>query len=326
MPATSRARLPKPRGTLSERVFQAMRLSVVDEAALRVEPDSADDAAITLWALYELSYRGFEEVDDAAEWDVGLLRVRRGLEQELEERLRARWAGPPAYDREDPSAFEETFFGWVESHDGPSLARFVQTSATEEQVLDLLRLKSIYHLKESDPSTFVVPRLDVAARAGLMELQFDEYGDGRPERLHAGLFARGLTAVGLRPDENAYVDEVPTIVLEQNNAMSLFALHRRLRGAAMGHLAAFEATSSLPCRRVAQGLERLGMAQEMVDYYLEHVAADAVHEQLAVRNICAPMIAADPRVADDIWFGAFTCLDQEDQLAELLLGQWEVAA
>lgn len=322
----ARARLPKPRGTLSEQVFQAVREPHIQPDSLATAPDSPEDAAITLWALYELSYRGFEDVDDAAEWDVELLRLRRRLETDLETRLRERWAGPPAYDRGSATAFEEAFFSWVERFEGRSLARFVQTKATTEQVLDLLRLKSIYHLKESDPSSFVVPRLDVEARAGLMELQFDEYGGGRADRLHAGLFARGLAAIGLRPEENAYVDEVPTIVLEQNNAMSLFALHRRLRGAAMGHLAAFEATSSLPCRKMAQGLDRLGLAQEMIDYYTEHVEADAVHEQLAVRNICAPMIAADPSVENDIWFGAFTCLDQENQLAALLLEQWEVAA
>ena len=325
---TARARLPKPRGTLSERVFQAAREPAHETGSagyLDVEPDSAEDAAITLWALYELSYRGFEDVDDAAEWDLDLLRVRRRLEADLEAQLRARWPGVPAYDGEGGAAFEEAFFRWVEEFEGPSLSRFVQRQATTEQVLDLLRLKSVYHLKESDPAAFVVPRLEVEARAGLMELQYDEYGGGRPDRLHAGLFARGMAAVGLRPDEGAYVDEAPTLVLEQNNAMSLFGLHRRLRGAAMGHLAAFEATSSLPCRRMAQGMERLGMATEMIDYYTEHVEADAVHEQLAVRNICAPMIAVDPAVEADIWFGAFTCLDQEARLAGQLLEQWEAA-
>jgi hypothetical protein len=121
------------------------------------------------------------------------------------------------------------------------------------------------------------------------------------------------------------VDEAPLEVLEQNNAMSLFGLNRRLRGAAMGHLAAFEAVSSLPSRQIAQGLDRLGLPAELRTYYEEHVEADAVHEQLAVRMICAPLIAAEPDLEDDVWFGAWTCLDLEARLARHLLAKWEAA-
>jgi hypothetical protein len=159
-----------------------------------------------------------------------------------------------------------------------------------------------------------------------MELQYDEYGGGRPERLHAHLFAEGMAALGLDPAEGAYLDQAPLPVLEQNNAMSLFGLHRRLRGANLGHLAAFEATSSLPCRRMSQGLERLGLAPEMRVYYDEHVEADAVHEQLAVRTICQPLIEAEPETEADVWFGAFSCLDLEDRVAHHYLDRWGVAA
>jgi hypothetical protein len=104
--------------------------------------------------------------------------------------------------------------------------------------------------------------------------------------------------------------------------MSMFGLHRRLRGAALGHLAAFEATSSLPSRRMAQGLDRLGFPQEMIDYYDEHVEADAVHEQLAVRLICGSLLDAEPALAADVFFGAFTCLDLEDRFAGAMLRGW----
>ena len=118
------------------------------------------------------------------------------------------------------------------------------------------------------------------------------------------------------------LDEVPLEVLEQNNAMSLLGLHRRLRGAALGHLAAFEATSSMPSRRMAQGLERLGFPAEIVGYYTEHVEADAVHEQLAARTICGRLVELEPALADEVFFGAFTCLDLEDRFARWMLAQW----
>ena len=312
---------PKARGALSEAVLEAMRVRPADMSTACATPaESRDDEQVTLWALYELHHRGFDDVDDELEWDPDLLALRRRLERAFEGRLRGRWS-PPA-DLPGPDSFAEAFFAFVEDHDGASLAAHVHRDADTEQVLDLFRLRSVYHLKESDPTAWVVPRLDVAAKAALMELQYDEYGTGDPNRLHAHLFARGLEACGLSAEYGAYLNDVPVEVLEQNNAMSLFGLHRRLRGAALGHLAAFEATSSLPSRRMAQGLARLGLAPEMVDYYDEHVAADAVHEQLAVRSICGSLLAAEPALVGDVFFGAFSCLDLEDRFARHVLAQW----
>ena len=109
-------------------------------------------------------------------------------------------------------------------------------------------------------------------------------------------------------------------ILAQNNVMSLFGLQRRLRAAALGHLAAFETTSSVPSRRIVQGLERLGLPAEMIGYYEEHVEADAIHEQLAVRTICGSLIEDEPTLVDDVFFGAFTCLDLEARYATHFLG------
>lgn len=313
--------LPKPRGPLSEALVAGLTSGRTDLA--HVAPGAPDDAALSLWVLHELSYRGYDEVDDRLERDPELVRLRNALEDDLERRLRERWPGAPAYNAE--RGFAEAFFAWVAEDDGPSLARYVQREATADQVVELVQHRSLYTLKEADPFTFALPRLPAPVRAVLAELQYDEYGGGRPERLHAHLFAEGMAALGLDATGGGYVDEAPLEVLEQNNAMSLFGLNRRLRGASMGHLAAFEAVSSLPSRQVAQGMERLGLPAEIRAYYEEHVEADAVHEQLAVRLICEPLIAAEPDLEDDVWFGAWTCLDLEARLARHLLERWEAA-
>ena len=52
--------------------------------------------------------------------------------------------------------------------------------------------RSVYQLKEADPHTFAVPRVQGSAKVALVELQFDEYGAGRAERQHATLFGDGL--------------------------------------------------------------------------------------------------------------------------------------
>ena len=51
-------------------------LPAVPAPRLDVPPESEDDAALALWVLHELSYLGFEGVDDGAERDPELVRVR----------------------------------------------------------------------------------------------------------------------------------------------------------------------------------------------------------------------------------------------------------
>lgn len=311
-------RVPKPRGSLSQ--WLAARLTGTGAAGAAPVADSADDEAIALWTLHELSFRGFEDADDRAEWAPDLLVVRHDLEERLETRLRARWPGADVRPADVPDALAAV----VAADDGPSLANFVRRDADRDQVLELLRQRSVYHLKESDPSAFVVPRLPVRAKAALMELQFDEYGDGDPNRLHSHLFARGLDAVGLRSEYGAYVDDAIVENLEMNNVGSLLGLHRRLRGAAMGHLAAFEMTSSIPSRKMVQGLGRLGLGGPMAAYYDEHVEADAVHEQLAAHDICGTLAQDEPDQAAEILFGAWVCLDAEARFATAMLTGWGV--
>jgi hypothetical protein len=313
--------MPKPRGRLSAEVFDRL----VADADLRgvdaTDCESPDDAHITLWSMYELHYRGFQDVDDAREWDPDLLRLRHTLEAEFETELESRFAPPDVSD--DPV---DALWRLIDGHDGPSVARFIHRQADRSQLLEIMRHRSVYHLKESDPVAWVVPRLNHGPQAALMELQFDEYGGGDPNRLHAHLFSEALEEVGLRPEYGVYVDESPVEILQMNNAMSLFGLHRRLRGAALGHLAAFEATSSIPSRRVAQGLRRLGFGPRAAAYYDEHVEADAVHEQLATRTICGALLAEEPELVNSVLFGAFTCLDLEDRYARLVLGEWAESA
>jgi pyrroloquinoline quinone (PQQ) biosynthesis protein C len=205
---------------------------------------------------------------------------------------------------------------------GAPLSAYLQREATLEQFLEYLQHKSIYHLKESDPQSFVLPRLQGRAKVALAELQYDEYGGGRPDRLHQALFARGLEACGLSSEYGHYIDLVPGATLAVTNIMNLFALRRSLAAAAMGHLGAFEATSSEPCRRVAQGCRRLGLPDAVSGYFDEHIEADAVHEQLAFRDICGTMAAERPEVEGDLFLGAAAYLYSEALAGTAMLEAW----
>jgi hypothetical protein len=182
--------------------------------------------------------------------------------------------------------------------------------------------RSAYQLKEADPHSWAVPRYWGAPKAALVEIQADEYGGGRPQRMHSVLFANTMRALGLNSDYGAYISHLPGITLATVNLMSWFGLHRRLRGAVAGHLAVFEMTSSVPNRRYGLALRRLGYGPEVTEFYDEHVEADAVHENIAAWDLADGLARADPAVANDIIFGARALLSLEARWANHLLDAW----
>jgi len=324
-------KLPSSRGPLSLLVSDWLSgVQTPDvEAALRFaeamtgDPLTDDDLQITLWTLYELHFRGFEGVDDAWEWAPEALTVRAALERRFEARLRELTQDSVAALSASERPLPETLFAFCADFEGPSVGRTLLREASAEQMRRFLALRSIYALKEADPTTFALPRLTGPAKVALAEVQYDEYGGGRAERLHQDMFATTLHACGLDPTYGAYIDEAPAIVLANNNAQSLFGLHRRLRGAAVGHFAAFEATSSQPSRKIAGGLRRLGFPEEAATYYDEHVEADSVHEQIAMRDLCGALSISEPEITPDIMFGVAACVHLDALTAADLLAQWD---
>jgi hypothetical protein len=188
---------------------------------------------------------------------------------------------------------------------------------------DFLRERSIQQLKESDPQAFLLARLEGPAKVALAEIQYDEYGAGRPDRLHQSMYAQTLERSGLIPTYGAYIDEVSAISLASANVMSLFALNRRLLGAGVGHFTAFEASSSVPSRRIAAGMERLGLPDSAAAYFLEHVEADSVHEQVAARDLCGALVSEHPELREDLVFGAACALHLDALSGAELLGRWQ---
>jgi hypothetical protein len=156
-----------------------------------------------------------------------------------------------------------------------------------------------------------------------MEVQDDEYGGGRPERMHSVLFAKTMRALGLDDRENAYLHLVPGATLATVNLMSAFGLNRARRGAIVGHLAMFEMTSSQPNRRYGNALRRLGLDAEATDFYDEHVEADAVHENIAAHDLAGGLAREEPGLAADILFGARALLRLEDRFGQRVLGEWK---
>jgi hypothetical protein len=155
-----------------------------------------------------------------------------------------------------------------------------------------------------------------------VEIQADEYGGGRADRVHAQLFADAMEAVGLDAGYGAQLDRIPGVTLATVNLMSLMGLHRRWRGGIVGHLALFEMTSPIPNGRYARGLRRLGL-EVATPFFDVHVEADAVHESIAAVDLAGGLARMEPQLAGQILWGARALTELEARWAGHLLGCWE---
>ena len=185
----------------------------------------------------------------------------------------------------DESAAAEMDALCVEPVDGNGPSYYLRDEGTWEQMREYFVHRSIYHLKEGDPHAFVIPRLTGQAKASFVAIEYDEYGGGRGDLVHQRLFADLMDAADLDSSYLGYLDAVPAESLAVVNLMSLFGLHRELRGAAIGDFASTEITSPPGSRRMVEALRRMAAPQACIRFYSEHVEADAVHEQVVRTDV-----------------------------------------
>jgi hypothetical protein len=131
-----------------------------------------------------------------------------------------------------------------------------------------------------------------------------------------------MTAAGLDPSYLHYLDHVPAESLAAVNLMSLFGLHRELRGAAVGHFAATEITSSPGSRRLVDALHRMHAPEPCVHFYREHVEADAVHEQVVRSDVVGDLVEREPRLEADVVFGIRAFDVVESRFADHVVACW----
>ena len=313
--------LPSARGPLTERLLAALAGPPTDLPPPRIDEETlfSEDIQLALHVCYELHYRGFDEVSDEWEWHPPLIAFRHGLESAFERELTDKVGVAGVEPHEVVPKLKEI----ASRSEGPSLSRFLEIEATEEQFREFVMHRSIYHLREADPHTWVIPRLSGGPKAALVEVQSDEYGGGDASRMHAALFADLMSRLGLDPSYGAYLDRVPAITLATNNLMSMFGLARKRRGAAMGHLALLEMDSSIPNGRYSAGLARLGAPKETRRFFDEHVEADSVHEAIAANDLAGALAQQEPALATDIVFGAEALSFVDGYFAAHLLSAWQ---
>jgi len=312
------SRLPAARGPLTSRLFAALHEEPHPLGWLPEVDTTDDDRQLALYCCYELHYGGFADVDDGWEWESSLLGIRAVLERWFEATLRQE-VGPV---HTHPEAVVDQLWDLAGASGGPSLSGWMMASGELEHVRELAVHRSAYQLKEADPHTWGIPRISGEAKAAMVAIQADEYGNGDPAGMHAALFGDTMACLGLDRRPNAYLAAIPGVTLATTNLISFLGLHRRLRGALVGHLALFEMTSIGPMGRYDAVLGRLGLPAAARRFYQVHVEADVGHQHLAADGMVGGLLRSEPGLAADVVFGAGALSAVEGQFSRHVLSRW----
>jgi hypothetical protein len=323
-------RLPAPRGPVTDALCAQLRKRprrLFDRAAFaggddQVDPLGSDDLQLAMYLCYGLHYDGFDGVDDEWEWEPSLLTLRAQLERQFLLGL-TEHVGRPAGEEaalDVPSVVHRV--RQLLSAGGPSLSAYMSRQGGIDEMREFVIHRSIYQRKEADPHTWAIPRLRGRAKSALVTLQSDEYGGGRAGATHAELFAETMAALDLDPTPGRYIDWIPATTLATDNLVSFFGLHRRWRGALVGHLAAFEMTSVIPMGRYAATLRHILGTDAGAAFYDVHVEADVRHAQIAVDDLIDGLGDTDHRALQDVAFGVAALMAVEGRFAAHLLASW----
>ncbi|OBG15717.1 hypothetical protein A5765_08130 [Mycolicibacterium celeriflavum] len=316
--------LPKAAGPLSAAIIDllqrgrpALHARPIDVPMCEADPYGLD-LQLALYICYELHYRGFAGVSPRWEWNPALLHLRGRFEESFLSAVRQ----DVGEISESETAEAEMDKLSIEPVDGEGPSYHLRDKGTWEQMLEYFVHRSVYHLKEGDPHAWTIPRLAGHAKAAFVAVEFDEFGGGRAEHVHQHLYAELMDAAGLDSSYLGYLDHVPADALASVNLMSLFGLHRELRGASIGHFASTEITSSPGSRRLVEALRRMGAPDACVAFYQEHVVADAVHEQVVRTDVVGDLVAREPHLDRDVVFGIRARDVVEERLAKHLMDSW----
>ena len=204
----------------------------------------------------------------------------------------------------------DAFVGWFEAlkHDGPgqndSLFAWLAESAPLESMRWFLQQEVAGEAGFDDLVALTQVKLPQTAKLELARNYWDEQGQGHASGVHGELLTHLAKELSI-----ASSDDVAWESLALGNLMVALAANRHYAYQSIGALGAIELTAPGRSALVNQGLKRLGVGGAARRYFALHATLDVKHSLAWNREVIAPLVASDPRLATAIAEGALMRLN-----------------
>ena len=306
--------LPEPIGPNSRNARTALLDGEAATLVASIDPFDRD-SQLGWFMVNEVSFGGWGDVSDEAEWNAAVVDLRRQFENWFVETI----------DVDDTIVDPVELVDEILQSDGASTSQYLLESGTREHVWESLMLRHPYQFKEADPHTFAVPRLTGSVKRALCEIQSGEYGVGHRSS-HAELFVAALTALDDTVDHGGIIARLPGIAFATSNLVAMGGLNRSRRGVVVGQLALFEMESVAPSTTMVRACDRLDLPTATRRFFDVHVMADAEHEVIAREAFLIDYPIREPEQLSNVLFGIRAQHVIDVALADHAIGAWSEGA
>ena len=168
----------------------------------------------------------------------------------------------------------------------PDVYRWVAEDASRDDLVEFLALEGGPDGGFDDLVAVCQVGIGGVAKVELARNYWDEMGRGNPDEVHTELHHRLVDALGLPAIPR---EQQPVEALERSALGSLLATNRSLQPEMIGALGLIELQAGPRCRKVLDGLRRVGAPDGAFPFYEEHAVADPRHGKGWVDNVVAPL-------------------------------------
>lgn len=263
------------------------------------EPVDDHDAMVTLLAVHDLHVAPVETMAGRLRWQhhptVAALKCR------LEERFVARLEGQDRRSAWDlPSEPAAALRSLAVLDRIPDAYQWIAERATLDELRYFLTLEGGPDGGFDDLVAACQIGLRGEPKLELARNYWDEMGNGEAADVHTELHRRFSRALGIAAVPR--VDQ-PVEALDRAALGSLLATNRSLQPEMVGALGLIELQAGPRCRKVLEGLSRLGAPADAFPFYEEHAVVDPKHGKDWVDHVVA-RLGEDPFWAGGIVRGA----------------------
>jgi hypothetical protein len=256
---------------------------------VEAEPIDARDGALTLAVIHDLFVGPLDRVRRTAghQYHPAVVALKGRLESALMDRVAARAdrlavaGGDDAVDAIRALAARDLV---------PPVYRWVATSASWPRLRAFLEMEGGPDGGFDDLVAIGQVGLTGEPKLEMARNYWDEMGRGSLSAVHTELQRRMGTAVGLGSTPRTLL---PLEALDRLSLPTVFATNRQRQPELIGALGLIELQAGPRCRKVVQGMRRLGAGRHALAFYQEHADADPRHGKAWLDHVVRPL-SSDP--------------------------------
>ncbi len=200
------------------------------------------------------------------------------------------------------------------------LFAFLRDQATFAQLREFILQETPFDIYFGDIIAMMLPALVDGAKCELASNLWDEMGRGVPGRMHRRLRVDMMAAVDIPAD--VHVRQLERFCLEElrlANAYLHAVTDRSMMTQAMGMLLTTELMVPGRLDQQILGWRRVGLADEKMQYLIEHTVVDPVHAHGWMENVVVPLLRAQPQLMPDLVLGMVRRLEYAGAVCDRMM-------